>query len=204
MEGASHLYLDLQWLSAKAARKAGKLSLAKQIEGQLCIFVSKLPELLHLKNSEGESFVSAATQGWIEELLSSGANEGKAENKWELIESDAKKIAEEKSLKDGLAKVVEHSANNEIDRLWQKLIQAKLCLNFDRIDIALSLLEELEQTVTTHQLERWAPGLAIQVWRFYERAVANSLIPEEKKFDICNQLKSKLFSTMPELAAQWY
>jgi type VI secretion system protein VasJ len=205
MEGASHLYLDIQYLSAKAARKMGKLGLAKLIEGQFKLFLQKLPEIVQLKNSEGEPFLSATTHSWIEELQQASSPEvSNVNNKWIDIELKAKKIAEENDLAASLSYIASVGATNALDKIEQSLIQAKLCLNHGRTDIALSLLSSLEEKVKQHQLDTWAPSLAMQVWRYYERAIQGSSMDDTEKSSLSEQIKLKLFSTQPELAAQWY
>lgn len=204
MEGGAHLSFDLQQISANAARKMGRQSLALLMEGHLSILINKHPELIQLKFSDGEPFCSPSCLSWIESFQNSDSNESNGEqSKLNEVAQQAASFCQEKNLPTALEYIASVGASSELEAAELKLMQAQFCLNNHREEAALSILKQLENKVESHHLDRWAPDFAMNVWRYLDRAMQASNQDSEASEQYIKQLRDKMFVTNPSKATQW-
>ncbi len=84
-------------------------------------------------------------------------------------------LANDNNLKEAMSllnKKYQTSSNNEEKFNW-RLHHAKLAIEFEKKDIALALLEELEKDIEKFELNQWNPSLASKVYTLLLTSFSN-------------------------------
>lgn len=215
--GATHFWLDLQRISATACKNlGGPYSFVRQsICLETALFIKRIPEIIDLAYSDGTPFCDNATKDWVESevrsSLGSGGGEGvqsggvddplKQERQQvnELVSAgkidQAVEILQKKMMEGGAERI----------SFRRSLLLCNLLFSAKHIDIALAILESLNDKIVKYNLDKWEPDLAVEAWCLQVKAykmVNNSKPPniqiaiQEKQ----NSILSKISCIDPKSA----
>ncbi len=177
------LWLDPQRWAVQALRRLGDgyAAAAAAVVAGVRILLTRLPGFHLLTFADGTPFADGETRMWIDtEVLAAGGpaaggGEGGGDaSPWEEAEQEARATAAGGDLKGGLALLQdgERAAASDHDRFHWRLATARLCNAAGRTDLAIPLLEALDEEVQARDLAAWAPELA--------RAVLATLVEARK------------------------
>jgi type VI secretion system protein VasJ len=173
-----HFWLDLQRLVVAALEHLGSeyAPARDAVVRELQLVIARLPGLPALLFADRTRFADAATASWLEEVAKPhGAftpNVRDAAATSRPTVALATRFAEpRKRFNDGdlagaLALLQRGAADDasQHDRFLRRLYSATLCLEGGQLSVARALLEELEEDIDKHHLDRWDPPLALDVW----------------------------------------
>jgi type VI secretion system protein VasJ len=214
LEPGGQFWLDLQYLSRQAANTAGLNDLQAFLDGQAGLLLRRLPDLAILCFEDGRPFADFATRAWLDELCReeiaqiAATTEDDWEGQFSTTLKQARELAAHKKLLEGLNLLRSLPVPNQTRRLRLELAQAGLCLQGSRLDIALPLVESLEEQVDTQRVALWDEALALEIWRFAldtrQQCVCKASAEEKAALETrTRQLRSQICRTNPAMAVQW-
>ena len=163
------LWLDLQRYVALAADGQGPAfaPVRDAVVMEMVGLQQRLPELFDVTFKDGTPFASGATRAWLDEAgkqFGGGGGGGSGPSGDAIAEAiqEARKLLAESKGADAVARlgqVMDASAARR-ERFRAQLALASFCLDMNRLSLAASLLEGLEQTIDAFRLEEWEPALA--------------------------------------------
>ncbi len=177
---ANHFWLDLQRISANAAKNLGDTF--KSVHEAICIetalLLSRIPELVDLAFSDGTAFCDPATKDWINDealpKLASGEGSSKtaASEKIEKERAQMNDLIAAGKIEQALDMLQKSISNSGIprDNFQRTLFISKLLFTGKRPDIAISVLESLNETIERYHLDEWDPSLAVEAWTLLAQA----------------------------------
>jgi len=167
------LWLDPQRWAVQGLRKLGDgyAAAAVAVVAAVRLLLTRLPGFHLLTFADGTPFADGETRMWIDtEVLATGGapaagggGEGGGEaSPWAEAEQEARATAAGGDLKAGLALLQEgaRTAASDGERFHWRLAAARLCHTVGRADLAVPLLEALDEEVQARDLAGWAPELA--------------------------------------------
>lgn len=149
----------------------------KTVIDELAVFLRRFPDLPNLKYADGTAFASDAARLWIDHEVLPAADESQAAVDtgtggfplWDQVMKDAKLLATKGRFSEGLTlfqEGIKHCQSGR-DDFYFRLGQARFCYECGHVDLALPLLEFLDQRATNELgLEDWEPALCIEVAQF--------------------------------------
>lgn len=167
-------WLDLQYLSAQAARNLGtEFSLVQEtVEGELLFLLRRFPFFDKLCSQDNRPVAAGETQRWIEELRTTGSGTGGASGSGidlagaHSVPSEHQEFEFDRSL--------DLSSNLQKSREWLRSssgaretfeIQTRLVtflLDQGETVLAESYCRLLDRQIENHRLEEWDPLLAVR------------------------------------------
>lgn len=165
----SPFWLDGHFYAYEILDKTGHKNEAEEIKNSLLSFIKTNEGILELKFNDGTAFASNKTKNWIEEDSFKEETQSTKENKPNTNEQKLEKIyefANKDKLKEAMQLLEkEYLLSNTVEEKFNwRLNHAQLAIEFDKKDIALALLEELEKEITHYHLDEWNPKLASKVY----------------------------------------
>jgi type VI secretion system protein VasJ len=170
---------DLQRYCVLALGRLGEnyRAAGQAIVSELAGLIHRFPELLELKFSDATPFAEPITKSWIEEEVlpaipksraaarndGRGASEGKEDLESATIQ--ARHLVESGNLQEAVAlfkKGIVKSSEGRMRFLW-RLQLARLCMEFEKPQLALPQLVILDEDVSRFGLEDWEPQLCLAV-----------------------------------------
>ncbi|MDY6943383.1 MAG: type VI secretion system protein TssA [Pseudomonadota bacterium] len=173
--GGCPFWLDGHRMLAEALRGLGYHAAAKAVAEGVDELLSRLPKLSELKFHDGSPFVEEATRNLLNTAQLSTARSSQAGP----AATGAPGTLADAALEPAIAKAREVLAaggmaeainalqaerpamTSERQKYAWDLAEARLCLDAGRADVAVLMLESLEERITTHGLERWEPETVI-------------------------------------------
>lgn len=174
-----HVWLDLQRLIVAALENLGaELALVRDaVVRELQLLIARLPGLPSLLFADGRTrFADAATVSWLEEVVKpkatsapnvrDSARQSRGHAGLAARFAEPRKRFNDGDLAGALAVLQRGAADDasQHDRFLRRLYSATLCLEGGQLAVARALLEELEEDIEAHRLDRWDPPLALDVW----------------------------------------
>jgi len=173
-------WLDLHRLSSMALSNLGtSYSKARgAVNSEIHTLLSRVPELMDLRFSDGVPFADDETRYWVEtEVRSSKGNipsEGlgesvsgqeRGEGSVIAVRDEAYKLLNDGQVKEaiGLLQQEISAATSHRIRFLIQLELARLCIKAGHIKAAISHLEALDRQIRRYSLEEWEPELSIEV-----------------------------------------
>ena len=165
----SPFWLDGHFYAYEILDKTGHKNEAEEIKNNLLSFIKTNEGILELKFNDGTTFASNKTKNWIEDSLFAEETQNTKENKTNINEQKLEEIyefANKDKLKEAMQLLEkEYLLSNTVEEKFNwRLNHAQLAIEFDKKDIALALLEELEKEITHYHLDEWNPKLASKVY----------------------------------------
>ncbi|KDB10163.1 type VI secretion-associated protein, VC_A0119 family [Burkholderia sp. lig30] len=189
MEGANHLWFDLQYFQHVALDHVGAPYNAwrELLRADFALFLERLPGIERLAFDDGTPFADDATLEWIARhavvrdleageavapLPVSADSEGDATGDWPEIEAQARDLAGRDGVEAAFAWLdALPGLKTERHRYLQRLVMARVADHAGRPDAALALLAELDVGSRSLPLTRWEPALVFEVKQQLVRAL---------------------------------
>jgi type VI secretion system protein VasJ len=190
--GANHLWLDLQRVAVKACASLGTpfASVKDAILFETALLLKRIPELTSLSFTDGSAFCDDATKDWISAevlpvLQSGGAAQpaGGGQSGGDPIEAEKKEVnalvaAGKIDAAIALLQAGLRQGGTERDSFRRSLLLGQILLSAKRPDIAMSVLDSLDEKIDAYRLERWDPDLAVEVWTVMVKA-CRAILPSK-------------------------
>jgi len=214
--GPTLYWIDLQRMSATACKNLGDAY--KPVYEAICIetalVLKRMPEIRDLCYSDGSPFCDEATKDWIESevtpMLSAGGSVGAGGTQGDPLKEERKEINELVSAgkTDNAVEILQgkiHDSGSERINFKRSLMLCNLLFSAKHADIAQAILESLHEKISTYNLDKWEPDLAVEAWCLLVKAykfVGNSkpqnmqLAIQEKQ----NSILSKISCIDPKSA----
>jgi type VI secretion system protein VasJ len=178
---SNHLWLDLQRIVVAACEKLGEQY--KEVKSAvLCdtaCFIKRLPDIAALNFADGSPFCDETTKKWLSgdvmAVFSAAGRASAASPTGDLFEKELKKVNELV----GSGKIEEaidllqggiRTAKCERDSFRRSMLVGTLLLQAKQAEIAVSVLERLDQKAGVYSLEKWDPDLAVEAWSLLVQA----------------------------------
>lgn len=205
-------------MSWEAAKASGSVDLALFYAEQSRFLLRRFPSLADLSFDDGRPFADPATRAWLDELLwesspaqlNSCVDAGTDDWGQVLTEClrDARELAARKKLSEALGLLDQLKADNQERRLRLQLARVALCLHEGRADVALPLVDALEEEAESCRLILWNQSLALEIWRQVLDVLRDCVrkAPAEEKTALNNrarQLRARICRTNPAAAVRW-
>lgn len=214
LEPGGQFWLDLQYLFRQAARACGRCDLEQFIDGQTGLLIKRFPELATLSFEDGRPFADPATRAWLGELrgVDRPQRATSAPDAWDAQLADAlqqaRDLASRKKLGEALQLLRALPTQTQLQRVRLHLAEAALCLQGGRPEIALPLVQSLEEQSETLRVELWDEGLALEIWRLAletrQQCVRQAAAEEKAALDRdIRRLRARICVTDPAAALQW-
>lgn len=166
---ANHLWLDLQRIAATACEKLGAeyLFVKNAIIGETLLLVKRIPQILSLRFSDGSPFCEITTKDFFSSLQNDHFCQGKSKNanedsRWfEKEREETEKIFTEKGYLAALdyLQTKTKTSGNERKKFIRNMTAASILIKGSQPEIAVSLLESLDEKAQEHGLVKWEPDL---------------------------------------------
>jgi type VI secretion system protein VasJ len=174
-EPGCHVLLDLQWFAYQAAKGLQRADVAALIAAETGALLRRIPDLVRCRFEDDTPFAQPETQRWLTDLAESKANAGASQDEQETrIDqrvAEAQDVAQEKSLADGLAILADTLTLDTRGQFRIRLEMAVLCLDHQRADLALPVLDELTLEAQQTCLATWDKSLAMSLARHHQDAL---------------------------------
>jgi type VI secretion system protein VasJ len=221
MEGANHLWLDLQYHQHVALDHAGSpyREWRDLLHTDFSLLLSRLPGMERLAFSDGTPFADDATLEWIarhtvvHELdpvggLAAAMPTGEAEKAgmdWPEIEAQSRHLLDSEGLDATLAWLTQLPGHMSArQRFLQRWLMARLADQAGRADLAQHLLHELDASVCELNVLHWEPSLAFEVkqhlWRVLRQGLSRKHADKTALTDRMEQLLGELTRLDPARA----
>jgi len=171
LEPGGQYCLALQHASYQAAVKLGDTPLADYISRELRALLMAKRDLAHLLYSDGTPFLDSTAASWVAGLLDVEGTLSPQSDPWSPVVQDAAEVSQEQGLVAGLRVFDSTPVRGRKARVEQELLKAELCLQHQRQDLALPLLEDLAERLEDHGIAVWEPPFALRVWRLLQQAL---------------------------------
>jgi type VI secretion system protein VasJ len=174
--GSNHLWLDLQRIIVTACERLGEpfVAVRAAVLLETAAFVRRIPELPSLSFSDGSPFCDERTKTWIttesQTIFGAGKNGAASSGDWAdtvAKEQDAANLLFASGKIEEAIDLVQNgirSARSERDSFRRSMLVASLLLKANQPDIAVSVLEMLDQKTASYNLAAWEPELAVEAW----------------------------------------
>lgn len=161
------LWLETCWLSARALAELGDSHAAAlaAVEAESRALVARLPQLLELQFLDGTPFASSEAAAWFRGGLTGTAQIAEADPV-QLAWQSAQQAALGEGSPDALRRIDEllRQAPSAREAFRMRLSLAKSMEEAGRLDGAGYVYLGLERDIDSHDLERWEPELAREVF----------------------------------------
>ncbi|MGQ6547507.1 type VI secretion system protein TssA [Serratia sp. JSRIV001] len=174
-EGANHFWLDVQWYLHQALTKSGAPyeGWATCITQDLNLLLTRLPGMESLCWSDGTPFADEVTQSWITQQVLESASGWDSETAVAVtsgeddilqFESEALAQADSDGVETALQWLQSRPGISTPRHQWLiRLVMARVAEQFGKSDMALHLLDNLDNGGTVLTLQQWAPELIFEV-----------------------------------------
>ena len=198
--GANHLWLDLQRIIVTSCKELGDgyAAVSSAVLFETAYFLKRIPDLVSLSFSDGSPFCDDATKDWIStEVRSVSAGDSSAASAAsgkDPVEEEQRKVnglVAAGQIEDALDLVQTgiRSSANERDSFRRTIMVGSLLLKAKQPDIAISVLESLDQKITSYCLDRWEPDLAVEAWAVLVQAYKAGKVPKPQNIQLVYQEK---------------
>jgi type VI secretion system protein VasJ len=175
---SNHLWLDLQRIIVLAATGLGDQysAVRSAVIAETAFFVSRLPDIISLNFADATPFCGEVTKAWLTSdiipLYSNGKNTGRLPEPGPVsdpVEEDRQKaeaLVAAGKIDDAIDLVQSgiRSSRCERDSFRRSILVASLLLKAKQPDIAVSVLEMVDQKATAYNINTWEPDLAVEAW----------------------------------------
>lgn len=176
VSGANHLWLDLQRLIATACKELGGdyRAIRLALITETALLLKRIPDLPSLAFSDGSALCDDATKDWLNTdvataLSAEAGSMGSGPSNNDAVEEEQRTIngmIAAGQLEEALTFIQTgiRSSASERDNFRRTIIVGTLLLKAKQPDIAVSVLEALDQKIDLYNLAKWEPDLAVDAW----------------------------------------
>jgi type VI secretion system protein VasJ len=201
--GSNHLWLDLQRIVAGACEKLGEpyREVKSAVILETTYFVKRLPDITVLGFADGSPFCDETTKKWLSsEVQTAGGRATERVATTDLYEKETQKVNELV----GAGKIEEaidliqngiRTAKCERDSFRRSMQVGSLLLRAKQADIAVSVLEMLDQKAGVFSLDKWDPDLAVEAWALLVQAYRASRAGKPANIQVLLQEKQNSILT---------
>jgi type VI secretion system protein VasJ len=218
--GSNHVWLDLQRIAATACSRLGDTysGVRNAILQETAMFVKRVGDLGGLAFSDGSAFCDPATRDWLVAEAQRAGEAGelaaserkvfgdKADGALETEKREVNALVAAGKTEDALDylnKLIRDSSS-ERDNFLRSMHLCSLLLTGKRPDIAVAILESLDEKIGTYHLEKWDPQLAVEAWALLLKAYKAAQISKPQNMQMAiekqNTILQKLSRTDPRSA----
>jgi type VI secretion system protein VasJ len=217
----NHLWLDLQRISVLSCKGLGTTydSVRDAILFDTATLLKRIPGIQDLKFIDNSLFCDPATQDWIKSdlqgIFSSGEKgsskaSSPAAQDGVFLEEESKQLnsliaaGKVEPAIDFLQKQI-RASGSERDNFRRSILLGHVLVTNKRPDIALAILESLDEKIAAFNLEKWDPALAVEAWilLFDAYKAAKAAKPQNLQIAILekqNTILQKISRTDPKSA----
>ncbi len=163
LESGGQFSFRIQRLGAHCARQGEHAALAERIESEVLLLCRRLPALDTLCYSDDTPFAEEVDRSWLDRLAAT-RDDSRSETAQSAEDQLAK--AREALTDDGLATALREleakAADGGRDFAHARVLQARLCLEAERADIARPVLEGVLERLRREGHDLWDRKLTIQ------------------------------------------
>ncbi|MBN2036754.1 MAG: type VI secretion system protein TssA [Chitinispirillaceae bacterium] len=178
---SNHLWLDLQRIITTACDKLGQQyrEVKSAVLSETACFIKRVPDIVPLNFADGSPFCDETTKRWlsgeVRTVFSAAGGAPEASPTGDLFEKELKKVNEFV----GSGKIEEaidlvqsgiRTAKCERESFRRSMLVGTLLLQAKQADIAVSVLEMLDQKAGVYSLDKWDPDLAVEAWSLLVQA----------------------------------
>lgn len=185
-------WIDGHYLVYSIFEKTNSTQNAKEVKNSLISFIKSNEGILDFYFTDDTPFCSNKVKKWIsDELITSGNSSNQEE--CELSQNSLVyiyELANNDKVKEAMFEIAEKykTATTVEEKFNWRLNHAQLAVEFDKKDIALALLEDLQKDIDKFNLNEWNPSLASKVYTLILNTFTNIDIPYEKLEQIYKNL----------------
>ncbi|MBD3421159.1 MAG: type VI secretion system protein TssA [Chitinivibrionales bacterium] len=203
----NHLWLDLQRYLASACKELGAeyAGVHAAILLETAFFVTRVGAIQELCFNDGSPFCDQATKDWLKDDVmpalsggGEGGDSGSGENK-DPFEEERKQVdalAAANKIGEAVAflQASVRTGGDEVHNFKRTLHIARLMLKVKQPDLAVSILESLDEKVEKYNLGSWNPDLAAEAWALLIQGikVGRSNKPQNQQMAMTEQLNRTL------------
>lgn len=200
----SPFWITGQRLVCEALQELDAEGPAEMVKQGVRDFVKRLPDVLGLTFNDDTPFADEKTRQWVQTLSQSGSagqcgatlvvDTSELSADWEDTYQQAKALAGEKKTREALALFqsgVARSTSLREQALW-RFNQARFCFEQGMRELALPLLENLDDQLTRQGVEEWEPQvtkrvleLLLRCHQMSDSSAERSLIVEKLHARLC-------------------
>lgn len=173
--GGNHLWLDLQRLVAMACRELGTeyAAVHSAVLFETALLIARIPELTALNFSDGTPLCDEATKDWImaeiPKTAGANGNVAAAESSNDQVDEERHKlnaVISSGKIDEALAILHEKITGSSVERdnFRRTVMAAELLIRAKQPDVAVSMLESLDNTLEERNLYKWDPAVAVSAW----------------------------------------
>lgn len=173
--GANHLWLDLQWYTHQALLKSGQPVLATLILNDLQGLLIRLPGLETLSFNNGMPFADEVTLNWISQQVMENedgwpgestmtASMASDDNDILALEPEVLQLTDSEGINAAFDWLQNRPGLRTERHCWLlRLLMARVAEQTGKTELALHLLNELDQRASLLTLPLWEPELLFEV-----------------------------------------
>jgi len=168
----SPFWLEGHYLAAELLEKMDQKRAALEIKNHLVAYIKADEKILDLTFNDTTPFASLEMKQWLAASMDGVATStvsAQEDDPKERVIEDAYKKAKKHEIKEAMELLQDAyigAVNNE-DKFHWRLAKAELAIEFNKKEIALALLEDLQKDIERYNLEEWKPELAAKVFSLY-------------------------------------
>lgn len=172
---SNHLWLDMQYITVTACQKLGETysAVRSAVLFETACFVKRLPDIVSLSFADGSPVCDEATKKWlsgeVKAVFAADGNNATPAVAADLFDKETKKVNElvaagkiEEAI--DLVQSGIRTAKCERDSFRRSMLVGTLLLRAKQAEIAVSVLEMLDQKTGVYCLDKWDPDLAVEAW----------------------------------------
>lgn len=168
----SPFWFEGHYISFTLLKEMGCDKAALEVQQGVIAFIKSNVKVLDLNFSDTTPFVPVRIKEWAVESVDSSVvlpNDNADDNAKKRIIEEAYALAKKQMIKEGMGLLQRCSAEatSKEESFFWRLTQVELALEFNRNDVAITLLRELKKEVDDYRLSEWKPALAARVFKLF-------------------------------------
>ena len=201
--------LDLQRQVAQGLEDQGFDQAAQVVLEHTGKLLNRLPALAGMSFSTGRPFADPQTKAWLEKARAAAAGPALEAAPKEEWRAEALALASKGDLAQSM-RTMQNAvdlAPDMAEAFRRRLAAVELCLDYQRPDWALPILQHMSAQMENLTLQQWEPSFCARIWagilRAYQSMHGPETPPDEQTRKQMEQAKRKLFECDLSLAAQF-
>lgn len=186
-------WLDGHYWMSTILEDMGAVDAKNAVNAGVRDFVKRLPGVVNLKFVDNTPFANDETRSWLSmEVMAESGNaqsdlalplQGEETANWESAYEQALVLQKEKKMKQALALFQDGCMRSisKREQIFWRFNQARFCFESKQFDLAIPLLERIDQQLQNNQLDDWEPAVTTKIIELLLRCYKNSKETEALK-----------------------